>query len=531
MTAPKAIFIGMPGVGKSAVGRRVAKRMGLDFADTDWLIEERTGKSIEEIFAHDGEAVFREIEADVIAAALQDFSGILSLGGGAITHPRTQELLRTQRVILIEAEDHVLATRLRNSPNIRPILADDVEARLGQIRKTRLPIYRSLASEVLISNEEPVYSVVEDAMATIDSAHNIVKVAGEKEYRVIIGRHLQSAILSQAQRYPAALIICAPQLAQLAQSLQRKLKICGVQVEIFMLPCGEAAKDVQVLAAAWEAAGKHHLGRDGLIITVGGGATTDLGGFVAATWLRGIDVIHVPTTLLGMVDAAIGGKTGINTGAGKNLAGSFHAPVGVYCDLDTLATLPIDEIRAGMGEVIKCGFIADKEILQLVAQHGRNILNWQNPGLTESIFRAIKVKAEIVSSDFRESGMREFLNYGHTFGHAIERAEDYQKRHGEAVAIGCVFASALAEAAQIAPPGFTKLHHDAFLALGLPVAYPQGKRDELSYFMYADKKVRQGELRFVILRHIGQPEIITNPSQEVLDKAFTAIGIHSASVA
>ncbi|XCB30104.1 3-dehydroquinate synthase [Arcanobacterium hippocoleae] len=282
-----------------------------------------------------------------------------------------------------------------------------------------------------------------------------------------------------------------------------------------------------MLAKAWEHAGTNHLGRDGLIITVGGGATTDFGGFVAATWLRGVDVIHVPTTLLGMVDAAVGGKTGINTETGKNLAGSFYPPVGVYCDLDTLATLPAAELRAGMGEVVKCGFIQDREILQLVAMHGRKILDWQNPGLAEVIYRAVQVKANVVSQDFRESGLREILNYGHTLAHAIERAEDYQYRHGEAVAIGCVFAAALAEAAGIAENGFTKLHHDAFLALGLPVDYPKGNCKQLHDLMGSDKKIRRSRLRFVVLEDIGKPLILDKPDTQILTQAFSAVGIET----
>lgn len=524
---PKAIFIGMPGVGKSAVGRRVARKLGVEFADSDWLIEERAGKCIEDIFAQDGEKGFRQLEAQVIADALHDFTGVLSLGGGAVTTESTRELLRDQRVILIEAEDKVLVTRLRNSPNIRPILADDIEAKLAQLRQTRLPLYRSLAQEVLISNEEPVVSVVEDAFAIIKSEPRTVEVTGQSKYRVQIGNHLQASIIAQAQKYPAAMIIYSPDVQAYAETIFESLRVCGVSVSKFAVPRGEKAKDVTVLAAAWAHAGANHIGRDGLIITIGGGATTDLGGFVAATWLRGVDVMHIPTTLLGMVDAAVGGKTGINTETGKNLAGSFYPPVGVYCDLDALATLPISELRAGMGEVIKCGFIQDREILELVAKHGKNILHWRNPGLAEVVFRSIAVKANVVSQDLRENGLREILNYGHTLAHAIERAENYQRRHGEAVAIGCVFAAALAEAAGITKAGFTKLHHDAFLALGLPVAYPQGNRQQLLELMGSDKKVRSAQLRFVVLSEIGDSQILVAPSDEVIAAAFAAVGINA----
>lgn len=527
MSSPKAIFIGMPGVGKSAVGKRVARQLNLNFADSDWLIEERARKSVEEIFAQEGEATFRKIEAEVIADALKDFDGILSLGGGAVTTASTRELLKDKRVILIEAQDQVLAARLRNSPNIRPILADDIETKLAEIRRTRLPLYRSVVDEVLISNFEPVFSVVDDAIATINSTSSRIIVSGTKNYNVVIGHHLTAKIIAQAQKFPAAMIIYSPDVQKIALDLAKRLRVCSVRTTTFSVPAGEDAKNVETLAKAWEHAGENHLGRDGLIITVGGGATTDLGGFVAATWLRGVAVMHLPTTLLGMVDAAVGGKTGINTQAGKNLAGAFYPPIGVYCDLDALATLPAEEILAGMGEVLKCGFIKDREIIQLVATHGRKILQWNNIGLAQAIQRAIAVKAEVVSKDLYENGMREILNYGHTLAHAIERAENYQRRHGEAVAIGCIFASALAEAANIAQPGFTKLHHDAFLALGLPVEYPQGNAEELLHLMESDKKVRKNNLRFVVLSEIGKPQILEAPNSKLLAKAFEAIGIHS----
>ncbi|XCB30105.1 shikimate kinase [Arcanobacterium hippocoleae] len=242
MTFPKAVFIGMPGVGKSAVGKRVARRLGVDFTDTDWLIEERAGKSIEDIFAQDGEAAFRQLEAEVIADALRNFTGVISLGGGAVTTEKTRKALRNQRVILIEAEDKVLAARLRNSPNIRPILADDVEAKLAGLRQTRLPLYRQLAHEVLISNQEPVFSVVDDALATIQSPPQKVTVSGEQQYTVYIGHHLKASIIAQAQNYPAAMVIYSPDVQEFAFEIAQSLQICDVQTSKFAVPAGEAAK-------------------------------------------------------------------------------------------------------------------------------------------------------------------------------------------------------------------------------------------------------------------------------------------------
>ncbi len=217
------------------------------------------------------------------------------------------------------------------------------------------------------------------------------------------------------------------------------VELPDVEVLDLEVPEGEAAKTAAIVADCWERLGAAGFTRSDAVVTVGGGATTDLGGFVAATWLRGVRVVHVPTSLLAMVDAAVGGKTGIDTGAGKNLVGSFHEPAGVLCDLDFLATLPAEELVSGLAEVVKCGFIADPEILALVEKDPTAALDPASDVLAELVERAVRVKAEVVATDLRETGGvgghpgREVLNYGHTLGHAIEKDSGYTIRHGEAV--------------------------------------------------------------------------------------------------
>jgi 3-dehydroquinate synthase len=269
--------------------------------------------------------------------------------------------------------------------------------------------------------------------------------------------------------------------------------------------------------------------RSDAVIGVGGGSTTDLAGFVAATWLRGVRLVTVPTSLLGMVDAAVGGKTGINTAEGKNLVGSFYEPAGVICDLDLLASLPRPDLVAGLAEVIKCGFIADPEILTRIEADPAEATRPSSPVLRDLVERAIRVKARVVSADLRESTStgsavgRELLNYGHTLGHAIERREGYRWRHGAAVSVGLVYAAELARLAGRLDPETASRHAEILALVGLPTTYAGGAFEELLTTMALDKKTRGSTLRFVILTGLAQPEILAGPSEELLHAAYDRI--------
>jgi 3-dehydroquinate synthase len=276
------------------------------------------------------------------------------------------------------------------------------------------------------------------------------------------------------------------------------------------------------------------LGRSGFtrsdaVVTVGGGATTDMGGFVAATWLRGVQVVHLPTTLLAMVDAAVGGKTGLNTAEGKNLVGAFHHPAGVLCDLDTLGTLPRNDLVSGMAEVVKCGFIADPAILEILERSPENALTVGSPELRELVERAIQVKIDVVSADFRETGGsrghpgREALNYGHTLGHAIERAESYRYRHGVAVSIGMVFVAELARLEGRLDAPTAARHRTVLESVGLPVSYSGADWPELLATMRIDKKTRGDLMRFVVLEGLARPVVLEGPDPELLEAAYAAV--------
>lgn len=309
----------------------------------------------------------------------------------------------------------------------------------------------------------------------------------------------------------------------------RTVELAGYDVLDLEVPDGEAAKTAAVVADCWERLGAAGFTRSDAVVTVGGGATTDLGGFVAATWLRGVRVVHVPTSLLAMVDAAVGGKTGIDTGAGKNLVGAFHEPAGVLCDLDLLATLPRRELVNGLAEVVKTGFIADPEILALVEKDPETALDPGSDVLVELVERSVRVKAGVVAADLRETGGtdsspgREVLNYGHTLGHAVEKHTRYALRHGEAVSLGMVYVAELARLAGRLDDETAARHAVVLAAVGLPTRWHDATFDELLEVMRVDKKARGAILRFVVLEGLARPVVLRDPPEELLRSAYEAI--------
>ena len=357
-----------------------------------------------------------------------------------------------------------------------------------------------------------------------------VSVTGESSYDVLIGHGLLADLARAVREAPGAgaggvAVIHAKALAERAAGTEEQLVRQGLRVVRLEVPDGEAAKKTRVLEYLWERLGSFRLGRDGLVVGLGGGATTDLAGFAAATWLRGVPVVQVPTTLLAMVDAAVGGKTGIDTPAGKNLVGAFHPPAAVVADLETLSTLPAAELRAGLGEVIKCGLISDPVILDRVLAEPADCLAWDSPVLAELVARSVAVKAAVVGEDLTEAGLREVLNYGHTYAHAIEKVTDYSWRHGEAVAVGCVFAAEIAHRNGSLSSDALALHRQSLEAVGLPTRFPEGEGrwEELKEAMMSDKKVRGGRLRLVLLDDIARPVRAQAPAESVLLSAHEAV--------
>ncbi|OZD59071.1 3-dehydroquinate synthase [Rhodococcus sp. 06-1460-1B] len=351
-----------------------------------------------------------------------------------------------------------------------------------------------------------------------------VQVESANPYPVIIGRGLLTDLVDELAGTATVAIFHQPPLAETAEAVRAALADKGIDAHRIEIPDAEDGKDLAVAGFCWEVLGRIGLTRSDAIVSLGGGAATDLAGFVAATWMRGVRIVHVPTTLLAMVDAAVGGKTGINTDAGKNLVGSFHEPAAVLVDLATLETVPKNEIVSGLAEVIKTGFIADPVILDIIESDPAAALDPTGDVLPELIRRSVEVKARVVAADLRESNLREILNYGHTLAHAIERREQYRWRHGAAVSVGLVFAAELGRLAGRLDDATADRHRAILESIGLPVTYDEHAFADLLKGMQTDKKNRAGLLRFVVLDGLAKPGRLEGPDPALLVAAFSAVG-------
>ena len=349
-----------------------------------------------------------------------------------------------------------------------------------------------------------------------------ISISAEHKYEVLIG-DLDINNLKPLLKDCSKIALLYP--SEISEIVDRISAEWDLSVELIMieLPEGESQKSAEVLIEIWNTLSDHNFTRSDWIIGIGGGATTDLAGFAAASWLRGVNWASVPTTVAGMVDAAIGGKTGINIPAGKNLVGAFHSPRIVFVDPSFLETLPIDELRSGLAEIIKCGFIADEEILKIFEADSQKLLQWNSAQLLEVIERSVQVKADVVSADLKEALLREILNYGHTLAHAIEGIEDFSWRHGDAVSVGMVFAAELALQVGYCDQRLVDRHRTILQSVELPISYKQLVLPELIERMGRDKKVRNGQLRFVLLEHEGKIKRLEGASEADLSIAYEKI--------
>jgi len=546
------VLIGLPASGKTTVGLELAERLGVDFLDTDAMVEERTGSLVGEIFASEGEDRFRELEEEAASEALKG-TGVVSLGGGAILNPRIRTMLEGHQVVWLDVSVKTL-TRRAGMNKLRPLLLGDLRKQLTALAAERLPLYEQTAT-IRVDGELPVNEVVSQILADlaippqggspssdeydvpsanlpksgspgpgVEVTPVVIRVSTDHPYDVLIGRGVSAkasyylaGVSRTAILYPSVL---DPQAIRLARGLPRPIRV--------EVPDSEEAKTSEVLAWCWRTLAEAGMTRSDAVIGLGGGSTTDLAGFVAATMLRGIAYLSVPTTVLGMADASLGGKTGINLPQGKNLVGAFYEPRAVLCDLDLLAGLPAEEVRSGLGEILKCGFIADPQILD-IAEHDRNRLtDVESDEFAEVLTRAIKVKADVVSADFRENSAsgpgREALNYGHTLAHAIEKVEGFTWAHGFAVSVGMVFAAEVAlRLGMIGEDVVTRMRR-ILKSVGLPVQYSDAPWGTIREAMSLDKKSRGPHLRLVLLNGIGSVEVVPDIDEEILRQSFLAVG-------
>ncbi|MFB6877733.1 3-dehydroquinate synthase [Streptomyces sp. NPDC056323] len=543
MSGPLVVLVGPMGVGKSTVGELLADRLGTTYRDTDADVVATAGKPISEIFYDEGEEHFRELERRAVHTAVAEHTGVLSLGGGAVLDATTRELLAGRPVVYLsmEVEEAVKRVGLNTA---RPLLVVNPRRQWRELMDARRHLYTEVARVTVATDErtpEEVAQAVLDALElpertddpvapgrenTRMTEQGLIRIpiagsAGTDPYEVLVGRQLLGELPNLIGDRAKRVAVLHPEaLAETGEAVRQDLAEQGYEAIAIQLPNAEEAKTAEVAAYCWKALGQTGFTRTDVIVGVGGGATTDVAGFVAATWLRGVRWIAVPTTVLAMVDAAVGGKTGINTAEGKNLVGAFHPPAGVLCDLAALDSLPVNDYVSGMAEVIKAGFIADPAILDLVEADPEGARRPTGPHTAELIERAIRVKAEVVSSDLKESGPREILNYGHTLAHAIEKNERYKWRHGAAVSVGMVFAAELGRLAGRLDDATADRHRAVLESVGLPLTYRGDQWPKLLENMKVDKKSRGDLLRFIVLDGLGKPTVLEGPDPAVLLAAY-----------
>ncbi|MFJ5046021.1 3-dehydroquinate synthase [Streptomyces sp. NPDC088719] len=540
MSGPLVVLVGPMGVGKSTVGELLAARLGTTYRDTDADVVAAAGKPIAEIFYDEGEEHFRALERRAVEAAVAGHPGVLALGGGAVLDAATRKLLAGRPVAYLSM-DVDEAVRRVGLGAARPLLAVNPRRQWRELMDARRPLYEEVARTVVATDEhtpEEVAQAIIDALelpeghaapgvestGMTQQGHTRIQVAGSAgsdPYEVLVGHQLLGELPQLIGDRARRVAVLHPEaLAETGEAVREDLAAQGYEAIAIQLPNAEEAKTVEVAAYCWKALGQTGFTRTDVIVGIGGGATTDVAGFVAASWLRGVRWIAIPTTVLGMVDAAVGGKTGINTAEGKNLVGAFHPPAGVLCDLAALDSLPVNDYVSGMAEIIKAGFIADPVILDLVEADPEGARTPAGPHTAELIERSIRVKAEVVSSDLKESGLREILNYGHTLAHAIEKNERYKWRHGAAVSIGMVFAAELGRLAGRLDDATADRHRSVLASVGLPLAYRGDQWPKLLENMKVDKKSRGDLLRFIVLDGIGRPTVLEGPDPAVLLAAY-----------
>ena len=515
------VMIGPPTAGKTSVGRLVASRLGVKFLDVDAMIEASTNMSVAQVFAKAGEDGFRALEWECASRAFEDDTAVVALGGGAVTNERVRGLLDKQIVIWLDVSLDEAIRRAEAQPEQRPLLVGDVAGKMAGLLEVRRGLYAAAATWRVDTTDKTTEQVVDDVLGLLGGTHEVIKFTSDHPYDVVVEPGAVRGLAPYVTEASQIGVIASPALRHVANAVCDEIEAAGKRSLLIEVPVGEAAKTPGVLESCWRALAANDFTRSDMVVGVGGGATTDLAGLVAATYLRGVAWVAVPTSVLGMVDAAIGGKTGIDVPEGKNLVGAFWEPQVVLADLSALDTLPDAERRSGLAEAAKEGFTDDPVILDLILNGGP---------IDQVIARSVRVKAEVVATDLRERTTavdaikvgRERLNYGHTLGHAIEAHENFTWRHGEAVAVGAVFAAEVAHRVLGLPAKIVDRHRAVFGALGLPTSYNGATWEEMRALMARDKKARGTTIRMVLLKEMGEV-VVATPDEAAMADAYQAI--------
>jgi len=545
------IITGFSGTGKSLVAMEVALRLNWDFIDTDDEIVKQTGKPIAEVFRHDGEDKFRELERETIRKACQQRQTVIAIGGGAIVDPQNYELLaKTGLIVCLEAKPETIYERLfreaASNPDreVRPLLAvDNPLERIRQLKASRQPHYAKadwtihtdglsvseVAEEVIRASRLLRRTDSSQLSAFSDKDITCLVETTTQSYPVFVGYGLLDKLGEKTKKTASsgtATIISDDNVFSLYGSkVEGILKDAGFAVNSFVVPPGEETKNMGYAIKIYDFLVEHRTERGDIIIALGGGMVGDLAGFVAATFLRGMPWIQVPTSLVAMVDASIGGKVGVNHPEGKNLIGAFYQPNLVLADCQTLTTLPQRELTSGWAEVIKHGMILDEEFVQFLESNVNRLTKLEPELLARAIARSAAIKAQVVGQDEKErEGKRTILNYGHTIAHGLEAATRYKQfLHGEAVAIGMVGAAKLSQRLGLLSSAAVERQQALLQKFGLPTSL-RAKRSNLKLSlagvtgaMELDKKVKEKAIRWVLLQDIGKAVIRSDvPQQDVL---------------
>jgi 3-dehydroquinate synthase len=516
--------VGPPGIGKSSVAPALARHFGASVVELDREIERRAGKSCKDVIEQDGMARFREIESGVLLKLAPTPSWVVvDTGGGAPISESNRAFMRRRGLIVglrgsLDRVTKGIAATMAKRPDQDFAPRDRARAVLRE-RKTAYADTDVTFDVDRATSEETARAIA----AWLVSARGVrIDVAGpERPCRVLIRAgvldHVGPHLADLGWRGQVAVVSDAPTAARYEPDLLRSLASVGLKTVTLRVPAGERGKQIGVAARLWASLASSHVGRDGGIVALGGGSVGDVAGFVAATYLRGVRLAQVPTTLLGMADASIGGKTAIDIAAGKNLVGAFHSPDAVFADLAVLATLPARQMSSGLAEVTKCAFLADRESVAQLARSLENVRAGDLGAILAAVTIAAEVKGGIVSQDSRESGLRELLNFGHTMGHAYEAASGYRATHGEAVAIGMVYATALAEKLELTATTVRPELEDLLHRADLPTRTRLPKA--VWSYVLRDKKARAGKLRWILPRRIGRFSEVTDVGESALRAA------------
>ncbi len=499
------IFLyGPPGTGKSTVGKKLAHNLKLPFIDIDRVIETKAGVSIPQIMEQQGEPAFRDLESAALKNLANEKESVIALGGGALLRDVNRAFAEANgKIILLMAELPTLLERLHHDDGKRPLLAGDLSAGLTALLAKRADHYHSFSMLIHV-----------DGKTAEQNAHRVQVLLGRHhlsamgEYDAVVQNNgleqLGEMLKSRGLQNP--IIVTDDNVAKFhADKLAAALRSSGFAPKVLTVRSGEAYKNLETISQLWHGFLENGLDRKSTVIALGGGVTGDMAGFAASTYMRGIAWVGVPTTLLSMVDASLGGKTGFDLPEGKNLIGAFYPPKLVLADPQLLGTLPEAELISGMAEVVKHGIISDPELFNLCSRG----LDWVKNNLEEVIKRAMAVKIKVIEEDPYEKGIRAALNLGHTVGHAVELVSKFKLRHGEAIAIGAVAEAKYAARIGLTGNGLVDAITESFKSLGLPIQIPEAMlREEIIRAMRVDKKKNAKAIRFALPVEIGKVDLV-----------------------